>query len=199
MATSVTDFWRRWHISLTTWFRDYVYIPLGGNRCSKIKWVRNFLIVWLLTGLWHGASWNFVLWGLFYAVILLVEKQFLGKYLAKLPRLLTWMLTFAVVNLGWLLFRVNSLSDLGYIVKSWISPQGSLADFLSSNFAIMSSFTFIMIGLIGMSQIVKRLADGVSFRPVGRLVVDTMLIVVLIVGVMALVSSAYNPFIYFRF
>ena len=85
-ATSLTDFWRRWHISLTSWFRDYVYIPLGGNRCSKLRWLRNFSIVWLLTGFWHGASWNFVLWGVFNMVILLIEKQFLGKILAKIQK-----------------------------------------------------------------------------------------------------------------
>ena len=198
-ATSITDFWRRWHISLTTWFRDYVYIPLGGNRCSKIKWIRNFFTVWLLTGLWHGASWNFVLWGLFYAIILLIEKQFLGKYLAKLPRVLTWILTFAVVNLGWLLFRVNSLGDLKYILSSWIHPQGSLVEFLSNHFSIMSSAIFVLIGLIFMFPIGKKLAKRMRKKPLGVLMIDLALIIVLVIGILTLVSSAYNPFIYFRF
>jgi len=86
IATSITDFWRRWHISLSSWFRDYIYIPLGGNRVSKVKWIRNIMIVWLLTGLWHGASWNFVIWGLFFGILLLIEKLFLGKKLEKLPK-----------------------------------------------------------------------------------------------------------------
>ena len=198
-ATSITDFWRRWHISLTTWFRDYLYIPLGGNRCSKIKWIRNFFIVWLLTGLWHGASWNFVLWGLFYAVILLVEKQFLGKYLAKLPKVLTWALTFAIVNFGWLLFRVENMSDLKYIISGWIHPQGSLADFLSQSFSVVPSLTFMLLGLILMFPLGKKLAERMAKYSWGRVVLDVLLIAVLCIGVLALVSSAYNPFIYFRF
>lgn len=198
-ATSITDFWRRWHISLTTWFRDYLYIPLGGNRCSKIKWVRNFFIVWLLTGLWHGASWNYVLWGLFYAVILLIEKQFLGKYLARLPKLIAWALTFAVVNFGWLLFRVESLSDLKHVFSGWVHPQGSLAEFLGENFSAVPSLIFMVIGLILMFPLVKYLTVRITKYPWGRAVVDVILIAILGIGVMALVSSAYNPFIYFRF
>lgn len=198
-ATSVTDFWRRWHISLTTWFRDYVYIPLGGNRCSKIKWIRNFFIVWLLTGLWHGASWNYVLWGLFYAVILLAEKQFLGKYLAKLPKILAWVLTFIVVNFGWLLFRVESLSGIKHVLASWVHPQGSFTEFLSSHFSIMPSLTFMLIGLLAMFPIWKKLGQKIAMKPFGRIVIDTWLIFILVVGILALVSSAYNPFIYFRF
>ena len=196
-ATSITDFWRRWHISLTTWFRDYLYIPLGGNRCSKIKWVRNFFIVWLLTGLWHGASWNYVLWGLFYAVILLIEKQFLGKYLARLPKLIAWALTFAVVNFGWLLFRVESLSDLKHVFSGWVHPQGS--EFLGENFSAVPSLIFMVIGLILMFPLAKNLAGRVAKHPWGRAVVDVILIAILGIGIMALVSSAYNPFIYFRF
>ena len=198
-ATSITDFWRRWHISLTSWFRDYVYIPLGGNRCSKIKWIRNFFIVWLLTGLWHGANWNFILWGLFYAVVLLIEKQFLGKYLAKLPKIIAWFLTFLVVNVGWLLFRVNNLSDLKYIISSWIHPSGSFVEFVSSNFSIMSGLMFMIIGLIFMFPVAKKMFKKVRNNFVGILIVDLVLIMMLVMGVLALVSSAYNPFIYFRF
>lgn len=198
-ATSITDFWRRWHISLTTWFRDYLYIPLGGNRCSKIKWIRNFFIVWLLTGLWHGASWNFILWGLFYAVILLIEKQFLGRYLKKLPRIIAWALTFIVVNIGWLLFRVENLGDLKYVISSLVHPQGSLAEFLSSHFFITPSITFVLIGLLVMFPIWKKIGQRFAARPFGRAVMDIGLIILLVIGVLALVSSAYNPFIYFRF
>ena len=109
-ATSVTDFWKRWHISLTTWFRDYVYIPLGGNRCSRIKWIRNFLIVWFLTGLWHGASWNFVVWGLYYGFILLMEKMVLNRVLDKVPNFIKHIYTMVLVIIGWVFFGSTSLT-----------------------------------------------------------------------------------------
>lgn len=198
-ATSITDFWRRWHISLTTWFRDYVYIPLGGNRCGKLKWVRNFFIVWLLTGLWHGASWNFVLWGIFYAIILLVEKQFLGKLLAKIPKLITWIYTFIIVNTGWLLFRVNSLDDLDRIVKTFFHPEISTTDFVAHNFSIMPYMTFMAIGLIFMFPIGKKIGGWMIKKKFGKIVLDTVLLGLFVLGICALVSSSYNPFIYFRF
>ncbi len=198
-ATSITDFWRRWHISLTTWFRDYLYIPLGGNRCSKLKWIRNFFIVWLLTGLWHGASWNFVLWGLFYAVILLAEKQFLGKYLKKLPRVIAWFLTFIVVNIGWLLFRVNGLGDLGAVLNSIVSPQVSLGDFLGNNYWIVPYFIFMAVGFALMFPLFRKLARRFRKRKIGVVLIDFGLVALFIVGICALISSSYNPFIYFRF
>ena len=198
-ATSITDFWKRWHISLTTWFKDYLYIPLGGNRCSRIKWMRNFFIVWLLTGLWHGASWNFVLWGLFYATILLVEKQFLGKLLEKMPKILSWIYMFFIVNVGWLLFRANSLNDLKYIITSFFHPQGGLADFLSSHFSIMPYCSFIIIGLVFMFPITKKLSSFFKKSPLMMSVLDVVLILLFVIGIFALISSSYNPFIYFRF
>lgn len=198
-ATSITDFWRRWHISLTSWFRDYIYIPLGGNRCSKIKWIRNFFIVWLLTGLWHGASWNFVLWGLFYAVILLTEKQFLSKILAKIPRFFAWVYAFLIVNIGWLLFRINNLSDLKYVVKSFFCPQTGFGNFISEHFSIAPSFSFMIVGLIFMFPVGKLIAKKLTKRTIGLLVMDIVFISLFIIGIFALVSSSYNPFIYFRF
>ena len=198
-AHSITDFWKRWHISLTTWFRDYVYIPLGGNRCSKIKWVRNFAIVWLLTGLWHGASWNFVLWGVFYMIILLAEKQFLGKWIAKLPKWLSWIYMFIIVNFGWLLFRVNTLDDLGYVLNSFFHPSGATADFLAHNFSIVPYVNFMIIGLIFMFPVGKKISGWLLKRKYGRLVLDLVLIVLFMIGICALVNSSYNPFIYFRF
>ncbi len=198
-ATSITGFWRRWHISLTTWFKDYLYIPLGGNRCSKMKWMRNFFVVWLLTGLWHGASWNFILWGLYYAIILLFEKQFLGNFLKKIPRIIGWLYMFLIVNVGWLLFRANSLSDLKYMVASFFHPRGGLADFLSSHFSIMPYFSFIIIGLIFMFPIAKKLPLAFKKNNFVIIMSDIILILLFVLGVFALISSSYNPFIYFRF
>lgn len=198
-ATSITDFWRRWHISLTTWFRDYLYIPLGGNRCSKIKWVRNFFIVWLLTGLWHGASWNFVLWGLFYAIILLTEKQFLGKFIAKLPKALAWIYTFVIVNIGWLIFRVNGLHDLKYIANSFVHPVGETSTFVLDHFSLMPQLFFVIIGLIFMFPITKILFKKIREKTWGRMVLDVVLVGLFVIGIFALISNSYNPFIYFRF
>ena len=198
-ATSITDFWRRWHISLTTWFKDYLYIPLGGNRCSKLKWVRNFLIVWLFTGLWHGANWNFVLWGLFYAMILLIEKELTFKYLEKAPKVIGWLITFIIANLGWLLFRVNNLSDLGVILNSFFHPTGTFADFLSNNFSIVPYFAFIIIGLIFMFPVAKYFKKKAEESSTVRIILDVLLIILFIIAIFSLINSSYNPFIYFRF
>lgn len=197
-AVSVTDFWRRWHISLTTWFRDYLYIPLGGNRCSKIKWIRNFFIVWLLTGLWHGASWNFVLWGVFYAIVLLVEKTLTGKYIAKMPKVLAWIYTFAIVNFGWLLFRVNSLSDLKCIGEGFMNFDGT-AEFISNNYATMPYLGFIIVGLVCMFPLGKKIKKKMMGKRWGGLVFDATLVLLFVLAISFLISSSYNPFIYFRF
>ena len=117
IAKSITDFWRRWHISLSTWFRDYVYIPLGGNRVNKLKWLRNILVVWLLTGLWHGASWNFILWGVYYGVILIIEKVFLGKLIEKLPKVLQHIYALFFIIIGWVIFRVEDFSQMGIVLQ----------------------------------------------------------------------------------
>ena len=197
VATSVTDFWRRWHISLSTWFRDYVYIPLGGNRCSKLKWVRNFFIVWLLTGFWHGASWNFVLWGLFYAIILLAEKLFLDKWLEKVPVLIKWLLTFVVVNIAWLLFRVESVTSLMAIFTNIFTFSGiGLNEFIPANFNLVSYSIFMVLGFVFMfpwKNIIKIRNHKLS------VVKDVILIVLFILGILSLINNAYNPFIYFRF
>ena len=127
ISRSVVEFWRRWHISLTTWFREYVYFPLGGNRVSRGKWVRNILIVWLLTGIWHGAGWNFLLWGLYYAVWMLAERLFLGKRLEKLPAVLRHVYAMAVVLVGWALFAVEDPGRLGGYFRALFGGSGLLS------------------------------------------------------------------------
>ena len=109
----MVEFWKRWHISLTNWFREYVYFPLGGSRVPKWKWVRNILIVWLLTGIWHGAGWNFLLWGLYYAVLMLCERLFLGRWLQKLPAALQHLYTMLAVVVGWAIFAIEDIGRLG--------------------------------------------------------------------------------------
>lgn len=198
-AHSITDFWRRWHISLTTWFRDYLYIPLGGNRCSKIKWIRNFAVVWLFTGFWHGASWNFVLWGVFFMIILLIEKEFLHKLLEKLPKIVNWIYMFIIVNFGWLLFRANTMDDLGHVINSFFHPEASTVDFLAHNFSIIPYVNFMIIGLIFMFPVGKKISAKLLSYKYGRFILDLILLALFGLGICALVNSSYNPFIYFRF
>ena len=155
-SISITDFWRRWHISLSTWFRDYVYIPLGGNRVSKAKWIRNIFVVWLLTGLWHGASFNFVLWGLFYAVFLLFEKQVFGRILDKLPKIIRWIYAFIIINIGWLIFRIENLNTLGVAFKNIFTFKHSdFVKYILDNLNIMHSLILIVIGIIFMFPILN--------------------------------------------
>ena len=111
IAKSITDFWRRWHISLSSWFRDYVYIPLGGNRVSKIKWIRNLFIVWFLTGFWHGANWNFIIWGLYFGTLLVIEKFLLGKLLEK-TKIIKYIYTSIIIIISFLIFSVESVPEI---------------------------------------------------------------------------------------
>ena len=198
-AKSIMDFWRRWHISLTMWFRDYLYIPLGGNRCSKLKWVRNFLIVWLCTGLWHGASWNFIIWGLYYAAILLVEKMWIGKILKKAPRVFGWLYMFVLVNIGWLFFRANSMSDLRILIKSLVSPAGDFVRFISNHFSITPYLFFLVFGFVFMFPVSKCIRKIASGHVLVQLIIDILMVVLFIIGIFGLINSSYNPFIYFRF
>ena len=198
-AKSIMDFWRRWHISLTMWFRDYLYIPLGGNRCSKLKWVRNFLIVWLCTGLWHGASWNFIIWGLYYAAILLVEKMWIGKILKKAPRVFGWLYMFVLVNIGWLFFRANNMSDLRILMKSLVSPAGDFVQFISNHFSITPYLFFLFFGFVFMFPVSRRIRKIASGHVLVQLIIDILMVVLFIIGIFGLINSSYNPFIYFRF
>ena len=196
-ALSVTDFWRRWHISLSSWFRDYVYIPLGGNRCSRLRWVRNLLIVWGLTGLWHGAEWNFVLWGLYYAVLLLAEKLLLSRVLARLPRIVRRLYTLFFVVLGWVLFSVSGLHQLGGALSSlfcfrptdWIPALASHSD-------LLAALLYLLPGLLlALLPAPKRRVRSAA----GELCSCALQGLLLIACIVLPLSSAYNPFIYFRF
>ena len=149
ISKSVTEFWRRWHISLSTWFRDYVYIPLGGNRVNKFKWIRNIILVWLLTGLWHGAAWNFIIWGIYYGLLLLFEKLFLNKLLNKLPSIINWLYTFIIVMIGWMIFRSNSLNELLLFIKTmFVYKQTDWLTILADNLSTFNSLIFIVPAFI---------------------------------------------------
>ncbi len=206
IANSVTDFWRRWHMSLSTFFRDYVYIPLGGNRCSKARHIRNILVVWGLTGLWHGASWNFIIWGLYFGVLLLIEKFWLKKYIEKLPNILRIIYTDFLVLISWAIFAFDNFKQLG----NWFSKMfGIGTSFTSSetlyylkNYAIM-----LVICVIGCTPVMKILYEKLNKKFENNksmsIIFDTICLVIcigiFILSIAYLVNSSYNPFLYFRF
>ena len=201
IANSVTEFWRRWHISLTTFFREYLYIPLGGNRVSKGKWVRNMLVVWLLTGLWHGAAWNFILWGLYYFILLYLEKTILKDALEKLPNVLKYIVTFIIVNIGWLLFRVNHLEDAGTVLKGIITNQGEigLTGLCNENPAVIFALIFCIAAPLCMTDLGHKIHQRYEGQVWYQLLRKGTLMGIFVICIMFLVSSTYNPFIYFRF
>ena len=184
ISASITEFWRRWHISLSTWFKEYVYIPLGGNRKGLARQIFNILAVWLLTGLWHGASWNFVLWGGYYAALLILEKCWLLKAGEKLPLVLRRMLTMVLVMLGWALFYFEDLGALGAFLGRLFTavPSAGIAFYLPVT----------ALGCLCATPAMKRvkLPDGVRW---------VLCVVLLLLCVASLARQSYNPFIYFRF
>lgn len=202
IATSITDFWRRWHISLSSFFRDYVYIPLGGNRVSKIKFIRNIFIVWLLTGIWHGASYNFILWGLYYAILLLIEKMVTGKYIEKLPKVLKILYSLFFITLGWVIFRVENINDLILVIKKMFSFNNtSFVTLFNNNDMLISTAPYIILGIFLSLPIDKWFKEKVdkSNSVILTLIEDLILGVLFGISIMFLVSNSYNPFIYFRF
>lgn len=200
IARSITDFWRRWHISLSSWFRDYIYIPLGGNRVSKLKWIRNICVVWLLTGLWHGASWNFVLWGAYFAIILLIEKIFLLKFLEKMPKIIQWIYAIFLIMFGWVIFRCESMELMKNVLsKMFIYQKSDLLQFITGNINLLSSMLFILPAIIVSFPVVPKLKEKFSKSVIMYLGYNIIILTLFIVNIVFLTSSSYNPFIYFRF
>ncbi|MBR3978718.1 MAG: MBOAT family protein [Oscillospiraceae bacterium] len=197
LSRSVAEFWRRWHMSLGSWFRDYVYIPLGGNRVSRGRWVFNTLVVWMLTGLWHGAAWNFVLWGLLYAVCLLIEK--FVPALQKLPDILRRGYTLLVVVLGFVLFNAADLaqavSDIGGMFGfgnvPFVSPE--------TLYFLRSYALLFAVALVGATPAVKQLAGRLEGKGIGLVLETVLILALLLVCTAYLVDGSFNPFLYFRF
>ena len=199
IAKSITDFWRRWHISLSSWFRDYVYIPLGGNRTSKIKWLRNIMIVWLLTGLWHGAAWNFIIWGLYFGILLIIEKLFLGKFIEKLPKVLSHIYVLLLVMLSFIIFNGEStsmiLQNIGGLVGIGnvpiVSPE--------SIYYLKSYFIIIVIGIVGATPLFKNITNYKKIKKVINILEPIFLVFLLVICTSYIVDGSFNPFLYFRF
>lgn len=198
IAGSITDFWRRWHMSLSTWFRDYVYIPLGGNRVTQIRWVFNLFTVWFLTGLWHGANWNFVIWGVYFGVILIIEKLFLAKYIDKLGPL-RYIYTLLLVMVSWVLFNSNGFSQIQVILTKMVSIHEGLNVVSIKNARLLYLWPYFGLALLGSTPIVKMSLLRIKQNRVGYYVYFLFLLIVLYLSMMYLISNSYNPFIYFRF
>lgn len=199
MSKSITDFWRRWHMTLGSWFRSYVYIPLGGNRKGTARTIRNLLITWMLTGLWHGASWNFLLWGLYFGVLLIIEKFFLGKYLEKLPGWLQQTYSFLLVVFGWVLFEMETPALIGGFFGSMVG-FGGFADKYSVY--LLASYGLLMVlCMIASNNWIPRLVEmaGKKFPRVVSGCKPVYIVLALVFGTAFLVNSTYNPFLYFRF
>lgn len=196
LSSSVSDFWRRWHISLGAWFRSYVYIPLGGSHVGKVKLVRNLLLVWLLTGLWHGASWNFVLWGLYYGIILIAEKLWLENCMQKWPGILRHFYSLLIVMLGWVIFEFSALSEGVCFLRSLFSIATS-----GKVMSVQGFFPLLIIGIIAATPLPQRLSVALMKKsPQAYLTITTLGYAgVTILSTSCLVGSTYNPFLYFRF
>jgi alginate O-acetyltransferase complex protein AlgI len=199
ISKSITEFWRRWHITLSSWFRDYVYIPLGGNRKGLAIQIRNILIVWFLTGAWHGASWNFILWGVYFGVILILEKLFLLKLLDKLPNIIRHIYAIVIILVSWAIFAFEDLAKVGEYMK---------AMFINSNFwnyealyYLQNYWVLILIGAICSIPLWKKIKEKIDSKNRKGLELITTLgyVAILILSTASLVTNSFNPFLYFRF
>lgn len=203
ISKSITEFWRRWHMSLGGWFRDYVYIPLGGNRVSKGRWFFNIFLVWMLTGLWHGASWNFVLWGLLYAVLLVLEKLGLGKLLDRLPAAVGHLYVLFAVMMGFVLFQNTELKSVLALTQGMFGAGVKLG-WNEITLYYLRSFAFLLIlGVIGCTPFPKKLArkmeENKSAGQIYKILEPVMLCVLLLLVTAQLIDGSFNPFLYFRF
>ena len=199
IATTVTDFWRRWHISLSSWFRDYIYIPLGGNRVSKIKWIRNILIVWMLTGLWHGASWNFVIWGLYFGILLLIEKLFLNKILDKLPNIIKRIYLLLIVMISFIIFNGNGVNEILKNITGLFGIGGISAISSESLYYFKSYLIVLIIGIIGATPIMKNFFQKEKLSKFVNCLEPIFLVLILLISTSYIVDGSFNPFLYFRF
>lgn len=201
MSKSISEFWRRWHITLGSWFRSYVYIPMGGNRGSTLKTVRNLFVVWFLTGLWHGASWNFIIWGLYFGVIIICERLFLQKLLNKLPSFIQWLYSFLLVVFGWVLFEMETLEKINVFFKAMFGLNKSTFANTQSLYLLVSNIVIFVICAIGSTTFVRNKAKSLSQK--SEKVFGTVRVLIeigiFIVCICYLLNSAFNPFLYFNF
>ena len=203
ISKSVTEFWRRWHMSLGSWFRDYVYIPLGGNRVSPLRWILNILVVWMLTGLWHGAAWNFVVWGLLFAILLIVEKFWLGSLLKKLPSFFSQTYVLLVVVLSMTLFNARSNAQAFKDISSLLGFASLPLVTAESLYYLRSYCVLLIIAALGCTPLPRYLANQIKGTALGAhfftFAEPVILSFYLLLSTAYLVDGSFNPFLYFRF
>ncbi len=203
LSRSITEFWRRWHMSLGTWFKEYVYIPLGGNRKGKLFQLRNICIVWFLTGLWHGASWNFIIWGVYFGVLLIFEKLFLLRLLQKLPNIIGHIYTMFLVVVSWALFAFDNFTQAFHYIKAMFGVYGNGFANQESIYLCYTNLILFIILIIGATNLPKKLANQLILRKENSIVAccchNAYLIGVFVLSIAYMVDASYNPFLYFRF
>ena len=202
IAKSITDFWRRWHITLSNWFRDYIYIPLGGNRKGIKRQIINLLVVWFLTGAWHGASWNFIIWGLYFGVILILEKLFVLKFLEKIPKFLGHIYSILLILVGWVIFAFEDLNKIyEYIKVMFCINQAELYN-AEALYYLRNYFLIIVIGIICSIPIIRYIKDkqkNKQRKVISSVFVSIIYLAIFLLCTASLVSDTFNPFLYFRF
>ena len=209
MSHSISEFWRRWHITLGAWFRSYIYIPLGGNRKGLPRTIINLLIVWAVTGIWHGASWNFMLWGVYFGVLIIIERLFMGKVLEKIPSFFSWLYTFVLVVFGWVMFEAvdTSIVNIGEMfgqmftyIGAMFGANGTVMD-NTATFAIVNYGVMFAVCILGSSDMFKNAAEYIRKKApewvqYGFPVAQTA---VMLASIAYITTSSYNPFLYFNF
>ncbi len=201
VSKSVTEFWRRWHISLGTWFREYVYIPMGGNRVNPLKHIRNIMVVWALTGLWHGAAWCYVIWGLYYGVLLLLEKYVWGRFLNRLPGAVQHLYTVILFVFGWLIFTAPSLSGLGDNFGAMFGAFGNAFADGAAWYYLTSNLILLIICTLCSTPLIKMIFGRISManHKAGQIAAIVIYGGLFLTSLAYLVNATYNPFLYFKF
>ena len=200
ISKSITEFWRRWHMSLSSWFRDYVYIPLGGNRKGTIILVRNIFIVWALTGIWHGANWTFVIWGLMYGIMLIIEKLFLTKHLEKMPSILQRIYVLFTVMISFIIFNANSIGEAWNNIIGLFGANGESLINASTVYYLKSYLVVLVIAIIGSTPLLKNIIEKLKTKTNANKIINLLepiaMASILIIVTAYLVDNSYNPFIF---
>ncbi|SCZ81133.1 MBOAT family O-acyltransferase [Acidaminobacter hydrogenoformans] len=203
VSKSVTEFWRRWHMSLSTWFRDYIYIPMGGNRVKVSRWLFNIIVVWMLTGFWHGAEWNFIVWGLFFALFLIIEKLWIGKYLEKAPSVLSRFYVLLLVAVSFVIFNADGMKEAITYISAMFGTQGYPLITAETLYYLRSYAVIIGIAVIGSTPFIKNSVQLLQQYHAARRILNTVepvvMVALLLVITAYLVDGSFNPFLYFRF
>ena len=203
ISKSITEFWRRWHMSLSSWFRDYVYIPLGGNRKGTIILVRNIFIVWALTGIWHGANWTFVIWGLMYGIMLIIEKLLLTKHLEKMPSILQRIYVLFTVMISFIIFNANSIGEAWNNIIGLFGANGESLINASTVYYLKSYLVVLVIAIIGSTPLLKNIIEKLKTKTNANKIINLLepiaMASILIIVTAYLLDNSYNPFLYFRF